>query len=198
MDSSRGGPLSTLILMLPLIAVPALVVLRPPERDSGFSSDDLSAADGADQFLSDADDFDSVFGSEIHAHGTNPADSSHDHHSASTDLLDAPLTNEAPGDTKRTRTTPVFSPDTPPIPPREPMEPQAPDLSRWGVTKTLWFSPGDTGAIGFAAFVPASNGRVRYRFSAIGESKDQVLRDVIRQIKEWKSLKESSRDDRAN
>jgi len=210
MDSSRGGPLSTLILMLPLIVVPALVVLRPTEQDSGFSSDDLAAADhDDDHFLSDADDFDSVFGEEIQIHEENDHKSQHDHdHSATHDLLDGPLSDPESGDPESSvsiddnsnppRSSRQASRDSSPQPQRRTDTDRTPDLSRLGVTKSMWFSPGDAGVTGFAAFVPAKSGRIRYRFAAMGASKEQVVQDVVRQIKNWQSSQTDSRDRRVH
>ena len=81
--------MSTLILMLPLIVVPALVVLRPSERNSGVSSHDLAASDtNSDDFLSDTDDFDSVFGKEIQSKSFHE-----DGHPEIDNLMASPLAN---------------------------------------------------------------------------------------------------------
>lgn len=47
MDSSRGGPLTTFIMMLPLIVVPAIAMLKPADGSGGIISDLLNAATGA-------------------------------------------------------------------------------------------------------------------------------------------------------
>ena len=203
MDSSRGGPLSTLILMLPLIVVPALVVLRPPARDSGVSSKDLAASDAdSDHFLSDADDFESVFGEE------NQSESIHeyeDDHPQIDDLLHSPLPDPGQMDSKirdanQTEPSTADRRSIPPAPPRTMGSHRSFDLTRWGVTQTVWFTPGDAGATGLAVFVPAptKNGRIRYRFEAIGDSDEQVVQDVVRQINDWTSLQDTSRDGRVN
>lgn len=43
MDSSRNGLLSTLLMTLPLIAVPAMALLRPPGQQPGVSTSPLEA-----------------------------------------------------------------------------------------------------------------------------------------------------------
>jgi hypothetical protein len=55
MDSSRSGLLSTLLMTLPLIVVPAMALLRPPGADSTVSTQNL-AADDAGESTNPADD----------------------------------------------------------------------------------------------------------------------------------------------
>ena len=78
MESSRGGPLTTFIMTLPLIVVPAIAMLKPVDSGSGLVSSVLSAASGrgdsvgeasatdsnseAPDFASVQDEFDAVFG----------------------------------------------------------------------------------------------------------------------------------------
>ena len=201
MDSSRGGALSTLILMLPLIVVPALVVLRPSDRNSGLSSYDLAASDtNSDDFLSDTDDFDSVFGEEIQSKTFHQ-----DGHTEIEDLLTSPLADLEQLDSKihdanQADPSPANRRNALPASPLKTRSHDSFDLSRWGVTQTVWFTPGDVGTTGLAVFVPAprKNGRVRYRFEAIGTSDEQVVQDVVRQINDWTSLQNSSHDGRVN
>ena len=197
MDSSRGGPLSTLILMLPVIIVPALVILRPPERDSGFGNHDLTAADSS-EFPNDTDDFDSMFDEVM-----EPKSSPYNDQSAELTLLDEPLAAFEAVDPKTTNRhgslrTNEIHPDSPQNPHPGPGTHRRPDLSRWGVTKSIWFRPGDSSTIGFAAFVSSTDQLVHYRFEAIGSSEQQVIRDVIHQIEEWQSTPAASSDPRAN
>lgn len=54
MDSSRNGLLSTLLMTLPLIAVPAMALLRPPGQQPGVSTNPLEAGeDSAEDWLSE-------------------------------------------------------------------------------------------------------------------------------------------------
>lgn len=189
MDSSRGGPLSTLILMLPLIVVPALVVLRPSEQDSGFASDDLAAVEG-DDFFTEEDGFGS--GS---ANSDLGEPSFERPRSAELELLDAPFPDfdDEPGSpvpnrdalTAGGRRPAAASPSAPGVA-QDPNRRRTPDLSRWGVTRSVWFTNGSTGEPEFAVFVPAKN-NVLYRFAASGASERRVVEDVVRQIEEWQS-----------
>ena len=192
MDSSNGGPLSNLILVLPLIVVPALAILRPAERDSGLVNSDVSAED--DDFLSDPDDFDSIFG---------PQDGSKDETDSAVELRDEPhstpsdfgfeIDDEAllksDDDHKRHRDNTDHEHaegmhDNRPESPGSGPILKSPNLTRFGVTKSVWFRPGGK-RIGLAVFLPGLSNDVRYRFSAIGESEDQVLQNVIHQIRKW-------------
>ncbi len=61
MDSSRSGLLSTILMTLPLIVVPAVALLRPPGTASGVSTVALDASedDGVNSIFDDFDGFDS-------------------------------------------------------------------------------------------------------------------------------------------
>ena len=197
MDSTRSGPLSTLILMLPLIVVPALVVLRPAAHDSGLGNNDLTAADG-DQFPADGEDFDSMFGELI-----APESSVHDGQSAEFELRNEPRSELRAVDptTMDHRAMPPAKEahsDSPPIPPSPSDVQRNPDLSDWGVIKSVWFTPGHSGSVGFAAFVPSNDENVRYRFAAIGTTDQQVVQDVVRQIEDWQSTQKATTGRPAN
>ncbi len=60
MDSSRSGLLSTILMTLPLIVVPAVALLRPPGQ-AGVSTVDLEASEDESE-LDDSffDDFDAL------------------------------------------------------------------------------------------------------------------------------------------
>lgn len=58
MDSSRSGLLSTLIMTVPLIVVPAIALLRPAVPSSGVSTTALdAAAESPDDLFSEFDEF---------------------------------------------------------------------------------------------------------------------------------------------
>ncbi|HQZ63868.1 MAG TPA: hypothetical protein PLY87_02275 [Planctomycetaceae bacterium] len=61
MDSSRSGLLSTILMTLPLIVVPAVALLRPPGSASGVSTVALDASEDedVDSIFDDFDGFDS-------------------------------------------------------------------------------------------------------------------------------------------
>ena len=71
MDSSRNGLLSTLLMTLPLIAVPAMALLRPPGQQPGVSTNPLEAGeDSAEDWLSeDLSDDDAVAHDDVSPFG---------------------------------------------------------------------------------------------------------------------------------
>ena len=73
MDSSRSGLLSTLLMTLPLIVVPAIALLRPPGQTSGVSTAPLDAADLAEEIF--PDDFKSEDDSPADAQSKSPKES---------------------------------------------------------------------------------------------------------------------------
>lgn len=74
MESSRGGPLTTFIMMLPLIVVPTVAMLKPAGNPVGMVTDYLSASSedeasmaddlGQPGAFSDADEFSDFFPAE--------------------------------------------------------------------------------------------------------------------------------------
>lgn len=72
MESSRGGPLTTFIMMLPLIVVPTVAMLKPAGNPVGMVTDFLSASPEGDEAeadsaaqpgaFTDADEFSDFFG----------------------------------------------------------------------------------------------------------------------------------------
>ncbi|MCH2210431.1 MAG: hypothetical protein MK110_03960 [Fuerstiella sp.] len=197
MDSSRGGPLSTLILMMPLIVVPALVLLRPPEKDTGFGNTDLGAAENH-EFSGDPDDFESMFGDStgLSSRHEQPAEFEVELLDASrSDVGEVESTMEIPGLTRSTHNNPADSPATSEV--RSATRGLL-NLSHLGVTRTVWFTPGEPGSVGFAAFVPTRNQSVQYRFASIGSSDRQVVADVVHQIEEWHSTHPDIPDRREN
>lgn len=205
MDSSRGGPLTTFIMMLPLIVVPAIAMLKPANQEGGLVSSLLSAAsnatsgqqdadslNGAPEFDGVPDEFDAIF-------GDSSATQSLPEKSAGSD--DA-LFQEAAGDALADGFSADFSssaqPPAQPQPPTEMGDVSVPDASpdadeaqllnqlrQMGAARTLWFSPGPQAA-GFVAFFPAGRGVVSYRFEAIAANREAAIRDVIQQASAWK------------
>jgi hypothetical protein len=189
MDSSRSGPLSSFIMMLPLIVVPAIALLRPAENGSSIVSDDLSAATEQDP-LSDFDelDFDSLVGDPNG--GRIP-----ENRTASDNLAEtnAPPFSEGmtdPSSGGSPHSMDHLFPDAMPnaMGPSQSMQARLQELQNMGATRTLWFNPGTAGQTGFVAFFPSAQGNVTYRFSAIAESDMNALDDVLRQVKEWQGI----------
>ena len=210
MDSSRGGPFANLLLILPLVIVPALAMLRPAERNSGLLNDDVAAA--GDGFPSDTDDFDAMFEDAFDdpPPGTRADETETHRHRRSGDETAEMSDDETlfekidrlpdRNDRSDRRVSEHHDPHHDSQHGRPAGRDDAgrdektadirrlprPNLSRYGATDSVWFRPGDEhGSIGFAAFVPGLSGDVRYRFSAIGTSQDAVVKDVIRQIQNW-------------
>jgi hypothetical protein len=184
MDSSRGGPLSTLILLLPLVIVPAVAILRPADPDSGLIGDDLTASE--DAFMSGPEDFEAIFG-DLDAESAS-LDSEErysstrevpfvDHHSAA-GRADS-------GVEKHRQRVRLHQLSESHAHGRNVRVEQLPDLSDLGVTSSLWFNPGTSGGFGFVAFVPTEKDSVRYRFSSIQETEEGAVDDVTQQIRIW-------------
>lgn len=202
MESSRGGPLTTFIMMLPLIVVPTIAMLRPASQQGSLLSDLLSAAGGGGEQSGSTDSdprtapdpFDEMFEEE-------PDFSLNGETGAAAADLDEALFAEVAGDR--------FSGDltTGPGPPTRPQVIQpsagnAPGLSddlqtrhlleklkQLGATRTMWFAP-DGESAGFVAFFRAGRGIVTYRFEAVAASRAAAAEDVLRQALEWKGHQE--------
>ena len=190
MESNRGGPLSTFIMTLPMIVVPAIAMLKPADNGAGLVSSLLSASQNAPveesavdvpEFASLADDVNSMFVEE----GANVPE-----------FPGEPST--APGDSLVDDFDAIFGSelDGPPVPKSQPAASPPTsgidagrlhaELQNMGVQKTLWFSP-DSQRNGFIAFFPAQTdaGTVQYRFEAIAATRDEALKDVVNQARKW-------------
>jgi len=195
MESSRGGPLTTFIMMLPLIVVPAIAMLRPSAPGESLLSSLLSAG-SSDSSAPDSPADDADIGgfseSDFEAEFAEILDSDEEDSGA-----DAPLFSEEPSfpsESDSTESPSVATPQEfvqdPPFPDlaaEASVEALTAQVRTLGATRTLWFSPGDTSTYGFVAFFPAGQGIVRYRFEAIANSKAEAVRDVIQQAGEWRS-----------
>ena len=209
MESSRGGPLTTFIMMLPLIIVPAIAMLRPAGQQGSILSDLLSAATGESGQESTADP---AAGDEAALFDGFPeelTDSDLDAETSDSDL-DAALFAEVTG----TESADPFNSQSEPPPPSA-ADFSAPDfgspdfsdpgfgasgggrsvsdadteqllgrLKQLGVAKTIWFAPGPD-SVGFVAFVPAGTGILSYRFEAVAASKAAAVQDVLQQVTDW-------------
>ncbi|MCP4511975.1 MAG: hypothetical protein GY826_36860, partial [Fuerstiella sp.] len=170
MESSRGGPLTTFIMMLPLIVVPAIAMLRPSSPEGGLLSSLLSAGSGdssVSESPGDEPDFDGFSESDFEAEFAEILDSDDEASGA-----DAPLFSEEssfPSESNTAESPSVATPQafiqTPPFPELAAdagVEALTVQLRSMGATRTLWFSPGDSSTYGFVAFFPAGQGIVRY------------------------------------
>jgi len=117
MDSSRSGLLSTILMTLPLIVVPAVALLRPPGQ-GGVSTVELEASDGEE----DDSIFDDFDGFDVDASGPSKKEhaghSKHDHDQSSDREHGAKAENDtfSNSDSPDVETQEDFSPRT--LPPR--------------------------------------------------------------------------------
>jgi hypothetical protein len=192
MDSSRGGPLSNLILLLPLIVVPAVAILRPADQDSGFVGDDLTASE--DGFMSGTEDFDANFFRDLDAESAS-VDGEKDRSSAGdVAIAQSDFTESHMSSSDRSRPKPETTHQHPETHSnrQENQGQRLPDLSHLGVTSSMWFSPGANAGFGFVAFVPTEKDSVRYRFSSIQKTEEAAVDDVAKQIRVWRQARRNS------
>jgi hypothetical protein len=215
MDSSRGGLLSTLLMTLPLIVVPAVALLRQPGMMPGVSQTPLDASD-TDESLGDAvvddifgpDDFSPPSKPRPRSSDSEPADDDmdslftevsddevpdFDREAAPADPFEVNSTSDsgnAKGKADRDRKTSNENPDD--------LEPPAIDdsaadhvrimklLESEGALRTLWFEPSASHPVGLAVFFRGQTELVRIRFEAVGRSRDACARDVLQQVQRWR------------
>lgn len=239
MDSSRSGLLSTLLMTLPLIVVPAIALLRPPGPISGVSTAALDASEDGDNFgipgfdeltgpessgekkpkrsKSSDDDFSEIFPDE--AGDSDDSDRSGKKGEASDEALDdAPLFDEVdapkprssktaergssrkgaskkkpeteeadetekPADLVRQKAPGALgSPDDASDPSSQEIIKQ---LNAMGAIRTLWFHAGESTPVGLAVFFRGDTELMRYRFEAVGASRDECARNVLDQVLAW-------------
>jgi len=182
--------------MLPLVIVPAIALLRPAERDSGFVGGEVGATE-EDRFSLGPTDFDDIFGNEDQ--------SSDEQTEGFREFTDGDAFSESPGEASQfydNDDTPSGKrprPDRRPRPGADRSRPsrsgaadsskteskRLPDLTHLGVRHSLWFPPGIESQFGFVAFVATDRPSVRYRFSAIQDSEARAVADVTEQILAW-------------
>ena len=194
MESSRGGPLTTFIMMLPLIVVPTIAMLKPA-GENGVVSDLLSAATGGSEAspedapaFPESDSIEDIFG---------PSSDDGFGAAAETETLqDAPVFSEVDPGTLLSDFDLLDDPAqaVSPVAPSDAVFPASPvervdsqellrQLEPFNVSRSLWFSP-DGQSAGFVAFLDDGRG-LRYRFEAVAATRDAAVRDVIMQIQEW-------------
>lgn len=199
MDSSRGGPLTTFIMMLPLIVVPTIAMLKPVNQEGSLLSDLLSAATNATQGKSasdvpssempESDPFDAMFAEDAAEFDVVTSETEHDE----TEAIFAEMAGDSlPQGLERSLNSAPSIPsvdlgEQPTLTPDEASSPQRlmAELSDMGATRTLWFSP-TKGQFGFVAFFQAAQGMVSYRFEATAETREAAVLNVIQQAQRWK------------
>lgn len=58
-------------------------------------------------------------------------------------------------------------------------------LNAMGALNTMWFEAGDKTPVGLAVFFRGSQELTRFRFEAVGESREACARDVLEQVTRW-------------
>lgn len=188
-------------MMLPLIIVPAIAMLKPADQKGSLLSSLLSAASSdevADE-LPDADGFQSnafsmdEFGSKpgFQSELTATDDLSELENALFAEAADglsgagssaSPQKNLGPGNPgvalsfAGNSSTDGNDADT---------EHLLGLLRQLGVSRTIWFSPGNDQSIGFVAFFQPGQGIITYRFEAIAASRAAAATDVLMQVKSW-------------
>ena len=209
MESSRGGPLTTFIMTLPLIVVPAIAMLKPVDSGSGLVSSVLSAASGrgdsvgeasatdsdseAPDFASVQDEFDAVFGESDDAGELDTGELETGELETGEQAFQEDVGESLVDDFAADFGTPASPSDFAAAPATAPaesgsdgdLEPLLSQLTNMGAARTLWFSPDGT-TVGFVAFFPTGPGTVSYRFEAMAASKSAAVRDVLRQAAAWR------------
>lgn len=194
MESSRGGPLSTFIMMLPLIVVPAIAMLKPVGQEGGMLSNLLSAAAPEDSDHSADEIADAVF-AEVPSDDTSAFEPNFGETASNDDdfaRLDAQLFEEA-SNLSGGSNVPASAQQPPAMnfgnglqaaPSGLPVEQLLLGLQQMGCTNAIWFDPGN-GQFGFVAFFKAGDGIISYRFEAIAASRAAAVQDVIVQAQTW-------------
>lgn len=214
MDSSRSGLLSTLLMTLPLIVVPAVALLRPPGQ-AGISTVDLEASED-DEFASMFNDFDG-FESDPSASfkkkpSQTPAPPDDQLSNANGDIFselnspqNEPQKSLTPGSSatpdpfihsgtgSHEPTTNLQETDTTGSRETDEKTPDAKQivqqLNSMGALKTMWFEAGDRSPVGLAVFFRGQTELTRIRFEAVGQNRDDCARHVLDQVNRWHQQK---------
>jgi hypothetical protein len=60
-------------------------------------------------------------------------------------------------------------------------------LNIQGAVRTIWFEAGAKSPVGFAAFFRGQTELMRIRFEAVGESREECAKNVLRQVNQWQA-----------
>jgi hypothetical protein len=206
MESSRSGLLSTLLMTLPLIVVPAIALLRPPGQIASVSTTPLEATDDSAEELLDefdivesesenrrtragrkadgaSDEFDELFTESPSISNSRSAGTDrtlkHDSAAAFDNDLSNPFDLEESSDDSLTdRETPRTTGGAERI---------VEELNVNGALRTMWFEAGSKTPVGFAAFFRGQTELTRIRFEAVGQSREECAKNVLNQVRQWQS-----------
>ena len=206
MESSRSGLLSTLLMTLPLIVVPAIALLRPPGQIPSVSTTPLEAADDSAEELLDefdivesdseprksrsdretdgaSEEFDELFAESPSVSNSRSADADRPLKSDSTEAFDKDLSN--PFDVEESSDDPLREQQTPNT--TGGAERIVEELNVNGALRTMWFEAGSKTPVGFAAFFRGQTELTRIRFEAVGQSREECARNVLNQVRQWQA-----------
>ena len=206
MESSRSGLLSTLLMTLPLIVVPAMALLRPPGQMPSVSTMPLEATDDSEEELleefdlvesdsgprkgratqdpdSTGDEFEELFAEPDSEDDSDSANVGRSKKAIKTETLDKELSN--PFDLEE-------SPDTPRAEEQSVETTGGTDriveeLNVQGALRTMWFEAGPKTPVGFAVFFRGQTELTRIRFEAVGQSREECARNVLNQVRQWQA-----------
>lgn len=206
MESSRSGLLSTLLMTLPLIVVPAIALLRPPGQTASVSTKPLEATDDSEEDLLDefdivesesesrrtragrksdgaSDEFDELFKDSPSVSDSRSSETDRTSGHDSAEAFDGDLSNpfdleESSDDSLTDRETPRTTGGAERI---------VEELNVNGALRTMWFEAGSKTPVGFAAFFRGQTELTRIRFEAVGQSREECARNVLNQVRQWQS-----------
>ena len=206
MESSRSGLLSTLLMTLPLIVVPAMALLRPPGQMPSVSTMPLEATDDSAEELLDefdiveseseprktrpdretdgaSEEFDELFDESPSASNSRSADADRPLKRDSTEAFDKDLSN--PFDLEESSDDSLTEQQTPKT--TGGAERIVEELNVNGALRTMWFEAGSRTPVGFAAFFRGQTELTRIRFEAVGQSREECARNVLNQVRQWQA-----------
>lgn len=195
MESSRGGPLTTFIMMLPLIVVPSIAMLKPAGEDGSILSGLLSAASSKDESQADelAGDGFSEFSEFLESDPVAELSESAETGFSELDQLFSEASGMSLDDSAGTAnasapaaTNAAWGGNFPSNSGDTQTESLMRELDQLGTTRTLWFSPGRE-MFGFVAFFKAGNGIMSYRFESIAATRAAAVQDVVLQARNWQA-----------
>jgi hypothetical protein len=206
MESSRSGLLSTLLMTLPLIVVPAIALLRPPGQMPSVSTTPLEATDDSAEELLDefdiveseseprktradretdvaSEEFDELFAESPSVSNSRSADADRSLKRDSTEAFDKDLSN--PFDLEESSDDSLTEQQTPKT--TGGAERIVEELNVNGALRTMWFEAGSKTPVGFAAFFRGQTELTRIRFEAVGQSREECARNVLNQVRQWQA-----------
>lgn len=206
MESSRSGLLSTLLMTLPLIVVPAIALLRPPGQTSSVSTTPLEATDDSEEVLLEEFDLVESDAEPRKSRAVHESDSAGDEFEElfAESPADGDLKSENRGLKRAKDSSAAFHRElSNPFDLEESPETTAADeqtigtsggaeriveeLNVEGALRTMWFEAGPRTPVGFAAFFRGQTELTRIRFEAVGQTREECARNVLNQVRQWQA-----------